>query len=350
MAQRDYAAVVNATPLHTAVSLGRGSCGFGEGADSLAHQVDDVVDRRLDDVTDVDGPWALAYSLGTPGGVGSVTVANVEMAKAWDGEEGDRWTEHSDRYDTASRRHLRRLLDTAAVAEADHILDIGCGTGKATRDAARQASRGGVLGVDLSARMLELARARSAAEGLTNVTYLQADAQVHAFDAERFDVAISNFGTMFFDDPVAAFANIGRAVRPGGRLVLLAWRDLGRNEWLTAIRGALAAGRTLPEPPPRVPSPFALADPEWVRSIVGAAGFEQILLEEIEEPIELGDDAEDAFGFVSTMGIVHGLTHDLEDSSRIAALDELRSVLTAHDTGGEVLLGSSAWLVSARRP
>ena len=279
-----------------------------------------------------------------------MTVANVEMAKAWDGEEGDRWTEHSDRYDTASRRHSRRLLDSAAVAEDDNVLDIGCGTGKATRDAARLASRGVVLGVDLSARMVELARARSAAEGLTNVTYLQADAQVHAFDAERFDVAISNFGAMFFENPVAAFANFRRAIRPGGRLLLLVWRELGRNEWLTAIRGALAAGRTLPEPPPRAPSPFALADPGWVRSILGGAGFEQVLLEEIEEPVELGTDAEHAFGFVRSMGIVHGLTHDLDDASRTAALDELRSMVAAHDTGGGVLFGSSAWLVSARRP
>lgn len=278
-----------------------------------------------------------------------LTMANVEMAKAWDGEEGERWTEHAERYDRASHRHWRRFLDAGFVSAHDRVLDIGCGTGKSTRDAARLASAGTALGVDLSARMLDRARQRSAADGLANASFLQADAQVHAFDADSFDLAISNFGGMFFEDPVAAYANIGRAVRPGGRLVLLAWRELARNEWLTALRGALAAGRTLPEPPPGAPGPFGLADGDQVRTILGEAGFGGVDLTEIDEPIEFGDDAEDAFGFVRTFGIVHGLTHDLDDAAVAGVLDELRTVLTAHDTGAGVLFGSSAWLITAWR-
>jgi len=279
-----------------------------------------------------------------------LTVANVEMAKAWDGEEGDRWTEHAERYESTGRRLWQRFLDQRVVSAPDAVLDIGCGTGKSTRDVARMAVSGSAVGVDLSARMLEYARARSRAEGLTNVRFEQADAQVHPFPAHAFDVAISSFGAMFFADPVAAFSNIGGALRPGGRLALLAWRELARNEWLTAIRAALAMGRTLPEPPSSGPGPFGLADRGRVEEILAGAGFDDVALEAIDEPIRLGDDADDAFAFVGTMGIVHGLTQDLDGATRARALDGLRALLAAHQTDEGVLLGASAWLVTARRP
>ena len=114
----------------------------------------------------------------------------------------------------------------------------------------RLASSGSALGVDLSARMLERARELAAAEEVTNIHFLQADAQVHSFEAGAFDVAMSSFGAMFFADPVAAFANVAGALRAGGGLGMLVWRELGRNEWVTAVRAALAMGRQLPEPPP----------------------------------------------------------------------------------------------------
>jgi SAM-dependent methyltransferase len=278
------------------------------------------------------------------------TIANVEMAKAWDGEEGERWTEHADRYDTAGRHHWQRFLDGRFVSADDRVLDVGCGTGKSTRDAARLAPAGSALGVDLSARMLELARERSAAEGITNVSFEQADAQVHPFAPHGFDLAISSFGAMFFADPVAAFTNIGAALRPGGRLVLLAWQELARNEWLTALLAALAAGRALPQPPPGAPGPFGLADTDGVRRVLAEAGFEDVDLEAVEEPVELGADAGDAFAFVRTLGIVKGLTQDLDDATTARALDEVQALLAAHETAGGVLLGSSSWLITARRP
>jgi SAM-dependent methyltransferase len=282
--------------------------------------------------------------------MGVLTIANVEQAAAWDGNEGDHWAEHADRYESAGRRQWQRFLDAGLIADDDQVLDIGCGTGKSTRDAARVAVSGAALGVDLSSRMLERARERSAAEGLTNVSFEQADAQVHPFDAHAFDVAISCFGGMFFGDPVAAFSNIGGAVRPGGRLALLAWRELARNEWLTAIRGALAAGRALPEPPAGAPGPFGLADEGHVRRVLGDAGFSGLALEAIDEPIQFGTDAEDAWSFVRNIGIVHGLTQDLDDATKQQALDHLRAVVVAHETDEGVLLGTSAWLITARRP
>ena len=197
--------------------------------------------------------------------------------------------------------------------------------------------------------MLERARRLSEAEGIANVGFEQADAQVHPFDEAAFDLAISSFGAMFFADPVAAFANIGRALRSEGRLALLVWRELARNEWLTALRGALALGRVLPEPPPGAPGPFGLADSDRVRRILTASGFEAVDLAPVDEAVELGADPDDAFEFVRTMGIVEGLTQDLDEAAKARALDNVHEVLAAHHTGEGVVLGTSAWLITARR-
>jgi len=276
-------------------------------------------------------------------------IANTEQAAAWDGHEGEVWTEHADRYESSSRRHWQRFLDADLIAPTAAVLDVGCGTGKSTRDVARVASRGSALGVDLSASMLGRAREQSDAAGLTNVTFVQGDAQVHPFDAEAFDTAISSFGAMFFGDPVAAFTNIGRGLRPGGRLALLAWRELSRNEWLVELRAALAMGRQLPEPPPDAPTPFSLADPDRVRRILGDAGYADVGFEPVDEPLEFGSDVDDAFAFVKTIGIVEGLSHDLNDDDKAEALANVEKMLAAHETADGVLLGTSAWLITARK-
>jgi SAM-dependent methyltransferase len=278
------------------------------------------------------------------------TVANVEMAVAWDGDEGAHWAENSDRFDAAVARYDRHLQAAAGISAHDHVLDVGCGCGASTRLAAQLAVEGGALGVDLSARMLERARQRARDQGLTNAGFEQADAQVHPFEDGAFDVVISRFGGMFFADPVAAYTNISRALRPGGRLALLAWRRLADNEWLSVIRGALAAGRTLPEPPAGAPGPFGLAAPNDVRRILGSAGFDDIALDVVDEPGRLGADADDAFGFVRGLGITRGLLDGLDEATVAAALEDLRAELVAHDTGHGVLLDSSAWLITARRP
>lgn len=276
-------------------------------------------------------------------------IANAEQAAAWDGHEGEVWTDQADRYDRASRRHWQGFLDAGLIETTASVLDVGCGTGRSSRDAARLASSGTVLGVDLSATMLLRAREQSEAAGLSNVTFVQADAQVHTFEPAAFDTVISSFGTMFFNDPVAAFTNVGQGQRPGGTLAMLAWRELHRNEWLVELRAALAIGRELPEPPPEAPTPFALADPDRVRGILGAAGYRHVAFEAVDEPIELGADADDAFDFAQTMGIVEGLTHDLDDDATAEALANVQKLMVAHETPDGVLLGTSAWLITATK-
>jgi SAM-dependent methyltransferase len=277
-------------------------------------------------------------------------VVNLEQAQAWDGEEGARWTEHEERYNASVHRHTPQLLAAAHISATDQVLDIGCGCGESTRRAARAATSGVALGVDLSARMIERARERSHTEGITNILFKQADAQVYPFEGEAFDVIISRFGAMFFGSPVAAFQNIGRALRPRGRLALLSWQEPKRNEWVMALRSALSVGRAIPEPPADAPDAFGLADPGRVRAILLEAGFIDIDLKEINEPMYFGSDSGDAFAFLRTLGFTQGMLKDLDDTSKARALEELQATLTAHQTPEGVLLDSRAWLITAQRP
>jgi len=286
----------------------------------------------------------------TPQQAPVVDSLNTEQFRAWNGDDGNDWLVHADRYDVASGRYDPRLLAGAAITPADRVLDIGCGAGVSTRAAARVAVDGHATGIDLSGRLLGEARRRSEVAGLTNTTFIQGDAQVHAFAPEAFDVVISRFGVMFFGDPVAAFTNIGRAVRPGGRLALLAWQGLARNTWMRTVLETLAAGRALPGPPTGAPGPLGLADPDDVRRILAAAGFADVDLADEREPVNFGADADDAYAFVSALGVTRGLLRGLDERSRTAALDALRNQLVESATPDGVLLGAAAWLITARRP
>jgi ubiquinone/menaquinone biosynthesis C-methylase UbiE len=249
-------------------------------------------------------------------------------------------------YDAELRLHNELLRAATRVGPHDHVLDIGCGTGQSTRDAARAAVAGSATGVDLSAPMLERARQLSDDQGLTNITFQQADAQVHRFPPARFDLCISRFGTMFFADPVAAFTNIGRALRPAARLVLLVWQDRDRNEWATAIRRALAAASAAP----RGPDPFSLADPAATEGILAAAGFADVSFTDVHEPVYYGPDSASAFDAVVRLWEFRNLLGGLDATAAEQARTRLRNTLDAHNTGGGVYFDSRAWIVTARRP
>jgi SAM-dependent methyltransferase len=243
-------------------------------------------------------------------------------------------------YDLELRRHNGLFRAAARVGPRDRVLDIGCGTGQSTREAARAAVDGSAVGVDLSAPMLERARRLSADQGLTNVTYLRADAQVHRFPQARFDLCISRFGTMFFADPVAAFTNIGRALRPAARLVMLVWQERDRNEWATAIRQTLTTASATPGGP----DPFALADPTVTEGILVAAGFTEVSFTDVHEPVCYGPDGATAYDAVLR----------IQEFKDLAAAEparaRLRATLDAHHTDDGVYFDSRAWMVTARGP
>ena len=154
----------------------------------------------------------------------------MEQLRAWDGDQGAYWAKRAERFDEGVAGYRGRFLATAAIEAAAKLLDIGCGSGQTTRDAARCATAGLALGVDLSSRMIELARQLTENEHIVNAIFQQADAQRYPFSEQYFDVVISRHGAMFFGNAAATFTNIGRAMRRGERLVLLSWQPLQCNE------------------------------------------------------------------------------------------------------------------------
>jgi hypothetical protein len=226
---------------------------------------------------------------------------------------------------------------------------------------------GEVLGVDLSGPMLARAKQLTEDEGLGNVRFEQGDAQVHPFKAGAFDLAISRFGVMFFADPVAAFTNISSALRSargtggvppttaagpakGGRLAMLVWQSIAANEWVSAMRGALAVGRDLPVPPPGAPNPFSLADTDYARRTLTEAGFTDVAFAESVQRFHVGSDADDAYGFVIGLKVIQMLVEDVDDATRARALDNLRATMADHQTADGVTFGSAAWIITARKP
>jgi hypothetical protein len=152
---------------------------------------------------------------------------------------------------------------------------------------------------------------------------------------------------MFFADKAAALRNVGRAMRPGGRLTLLCWRSMAHNEWIGEISGALSAGRPMPAPPPEGPQPFSMSDPDRVRGWLTGAGFHDVGLDALSGPMWFGDDAPDALGFI--LGQLGWLLEGLDEAARSRAVSDLEKRL-AHRQGPDgVTFGSACWLVTARR-
>ena len=251
-------------------------------------------------------------------------------------------------YDAELSRYHARLLEALDIGPDDRVLDVGCGTGQTTRAAARAAFAGHALGIDVSAPMLTAARRLTAAEGPANAAFERGDAQVHPLPAAHFTIGLSRFGTMFFADPRAGFANIARALRPGARLVQLVWQDSSRQEWDSAVQQALADELGAAPPTPAADTAFSMADPAKVHAVLTGAGFVDVQLAEVSEPVYYGADAASALDALRSLRMTSELLRDLDDASADRALRRLHNILDARDEGG-VWFDSSAWLVTARR-
>jgi SAM-dependent methyltransferase len=247
-------------------------------------------------------------------------------------------------YDAELRRHNEVLRQACAVRSHDHVLDIGCGSGQTTREAARAARAGSALGVDVSASAIERARELAYAERIRNVTFECVNAEVYRFPQERFDAAISRFGTMFFADPPAAFANISRALRPAGRLVMMVWQAHERNEWEVTIRHSL--GATVPS---GLPDPFSLADPRAVTELLEGAGFADVTFTDVGEPVYYGPDVDAAMDWVRGFAYTREILRQLDPTAAERAAGRLRGALATHFSDDGVWFNSRAWVVTARR-
>ncbi|MEV7043209.1 methyltransferase domain-containing protein [Amycolatopsis sp. NPDC051061] len=274
-------------------------------------------------------------------------IANARQAEAWNGWEGVHWARNRARYNAIVGAFNDDLFRIAAIAPGDHVLDVGCGTGHVTLLAARRADPGHVVGIDLSAPMLERARADAAAQDIANVRFEQGDAQVHPFADAGFDVAISRGGVMFFEDAVAAFGNIRRGLRPGGRLAFLGPQGGGPDSDYARATAAL-------KPLMRAPSPASrgmgsLVDPARIREVLEAAGFDGIRVEPVTAPMDYGRDAADAAEFILGQGPVRtnlaGLDLGLVERTR----EQLTEGLEAYETPEGVRISGAVWLVDATR-
>jgi len=277
--------------------------------------------------------------------------ANADQITYWNASAGETWAALQDQLDHQIEPLGARAMDALAPAPGERVIDIGCGCGQTTMAlAARVGPGGAVLGVDISRPMLEVARRRVAAQGLAQVTLTQADAQTHAFAPGAFDAVFSRFGVMFFEDPTAAFANIRKALRSGGRLGFVCWRPFADNPWM--MTPMTAALQHLPPPPPPpdpfAPGPFAFADADRLRGILSDAGFEGVRIEPLDALIG-APTLDQAVDVALKVGPLGALLRDQPDRAGLV-VDAIRAALAPYVTAEGVRLPSATWIVRASAP
>jgi SAM-dependent methyltransferase len=274
---------------------------------------------------------------------------NADQITFWNSDASSHWIEGADRHDVMLAPFVPHLLDAADIAIKHELIDIGCGNGATTLAAARRAVDGSAMGMDLSKAMLDIARRRARNANVQNARFEQADAQTYAFEPDCFDRALSRFGVMFFDDPVAAFSNIRRSLRPGGSLTFVCWQSLEVNEW-SAVAGAAVAAHVPPGPEldPNAPGADSLARPERIRELLAQAQFTDVEILPLEELLNLGR-LKEAVEFLTRSGRVRRMLAEADTHARSRAHAALTAALEPYENSEGVALGSRVWLVRARR-
>jgi SAM-dependent methyltransferase len=278
-----------------------------------------------------------------------MSAANAAQVAYWNETAGRTWADFQDPIDRQIRPLGLAAMQRLAPAPGEQVVDVGGGCGDTSLELARRVGpEGGVLGLDISAPMLEVARSRAEAAGLRNLTFHEADAQTAALPGDR-DAVFSRFGVMFFADPEAAFANLRRSLRPGGRLAFVCWRPLPENLWIH-LPAEAAAGLVPPAPPPEpgTPGPFAFADPDRVRRILAEAGFTGIEISPHDEAIG-GLDLEGTVGMSVWRGPLGAILRERPDLAPVLH-DRVRTAVSPWLRGDAVYMPSATWLVSARNP
>lgn len=272
---------------------------------------------------------------------------NAEEWQDWNGASGREFVEQRERFERMLGPLKARLLPAARIQDGDSVLDVGCGCGDMTILAARAAGGGRALGADFSRIQIAEARRLAAAGGVANVRFEVADAQVHPFGAGAFDVLLSSFGVMFFDDPAAAFANLRKALRRGGRLAVLCWRTREENPAFTtgfAEAAAVLGLRGRPGPP----AALSLASPGRVGALLSGAGFGGIECAPADEPMLIGRDIDDVLGYERASPGASEVLAGLSPAQAAELTGQVRARLAPYASPEGVIMPGAAWLVTAR--
>ncbi|HTQ14778.1 MAG TPA: class I SAM-dependent methyltransferase [Rhizomicrobium sp.] len=270
---------------------------------------------------------------------------NGEQIEYWNGSVGERWAKLQETIDASLAEIGKAALAFAGARPGERVLDIGCGCGTTTLALSKAVGAGGsITGVDISAPMLAVARARGAATG---VNFLEADASAHIFHPTH-DLVFSRFGVMFFSDPPSAFANIRKALKPGGRLAFVCWRSAAENLWASA---PFAAARELlppqPAPDPLAPGPFAFADGERLKGILETAGYRGIRVEVLDTTMYMGADADEAAAQALNIGPLARAALELDDATRAKIRGVVKATLGKFAGPKGVTPPAACWLVGA---
>ncbi|MEM9556002.1 MAG: methyltransferase domain-containing protein [Acidobacteriota bacterium] len=264
----------------------------------------------------------------------------------WNDEGGSRWVRSADRLDALMAPFTDALLEHAALAEGERVVDVGCGAGDSTRAAARRIGPGRSTGVDISAPLLALARRKSELAGL-EIDFVEADAAGWTPSAP-VDRVISRFGVMFFAQPAEAFANLRSWLASEGRLIALAWRSAEENHWMSKPVELLTTPDERPETGPGIPGPHSLGDADHTRSMLSAAGFTSIELEPFERTMRLEGSVDEVADFYLDWGPTARYLDAAPADEVDARAEAVRELVAArHDGDGLDLIGR-IWIVRAR--
>jgi SAM-dependent methyltransferase len=281
------------------------------------------------------------------------TAPNAEQVTFWNEQAGPIWVARQTALDRMIAPFGERAMAALAARPGERIVDVGCGCGGTSLALGRRVTASGaVLGVDVSEPMLARALERAAADGLGHVRFVAGDAQTHGFAAGSADAIFSRFGVMFFVDPTAAFANLRTALQPDGRLAFACWQERSVNPWMTTVLMALASVVTLPAPPaPDAPGPFSLGERARVERILAGAGFRDVAFQAFDVDLILGGGGtlDEAVEFALDLGPTAAVLRDAGPDTRPKVTAALREALAPYATPHGVAMGSSTWIVTARR-